>query len=154
MEKVTSTEFRNNAGLYAEKALTAPVTITRHGREALVLLSKEQFDRINTLDLPSAPLPSAKQVLDTLKSHEADLRDMGIKKIGVFGSIARGDANENSDIDLFAELDRKKRISLVDYVGMVDQLKEVFGRPVDLVQCPAKKAYMREAIEKEGILAF
>lgn len=99
-------------------------------------------------------VPSAEQLLETLKSHEADLRELGVTRIGVFGSVARGEASENSDIDLFAELDREKKIGLIAYAGIVDHLKEMLGRSVDLVQCPAKKAHMREAIEKEGMIAF
>lgn len=99
-------------------------------------------------------VPSAQQLLEILRSHEADLRELGVTRIGVFGSVARGDANESSDIDLFAELDREKKIGLIAYAGIVDHLRKMLGRSVDLVQCPAKKADMREAIEKEGMIAF
>ena len=45
--KVTATEFQRNFGRYEDTALVEPVTITRHGREKVVLLSKEAFDKMS-----------------------------------------------------------------------------------------------------------
>ena len=43
MVSITSVEFQRNIGQYQDTALTEPVTITRHGRERLVLISAEEF---------------------------------------------------------------------------------------------------------------
>ena len=47
MFKVTATEFQRNFGQYEDKALVEPVSITSHGREKVVLLSKETFDKMS-----------------------------------------------------------------------------------------------------------
>lgn len=47
---VTSTEFRNKAGLYLDEAGKTPVFITKHGREARVLLDIEEYERLKALD--------------------------------------------------------------------------------------------------------
>ena len=48
METITSTELRGKIGVYVEKALAEPVSITRHGRQALVLLSAEEYRTLKT----------------------------------------------------------------------------------------------------------
>jgi prevent-host-death family protein len=48
--KVTSTEFSNKLGLYFQKALSAPVTITHHGRDSLVVMSAEEYQRLKRRD--------------------------------------------------------------------------------------------------------
>jgi prevent-host-death family protein len=50
MSTVTSAEFQRNVGLYQDKALTEPVTITKNGRERLVLLSVEEYHRLKRHD--------------------------------------------------------------------------------------------------------
>ncbi len=47
---VSSAEFQRNLGLYQDKALAGPVTITRNGRERLVLLSVEEYQRLKRRD--------------------------------------------------------------------------------------------------------
>jgi prevent-host-death family protein len=50
MSTVTSAEFRQNVGLYEDRALAEPVTITKNGRERLVLLSAEEYQRLKRRD--------------------------------------------------------------------------------------------------------
>jgi prevent-host-death family protein len=50
MSTVTSTEFQQNVGLYEDRALAEPVTITKNGRERLVLLSVEEYQRLKRRD--------------------------------------------------------------------------------------------------------
>ena len=50
MSVVTSAEFQRNLGLYQDKALAEPVTITKNGRERLVLLSVEEYQRLKRRD--------------------------------------------------------------------------------------------------------
>lgn len=50
MSKITSAEFQRNVGRYQDKALSEPVTITKNGRERLVLLSVEEYQRLKQRD--------------------------------------------------------------------------------------------------------
>jgi len=50
MPTVSSAEFQRNLGLYQDKALSEPVTITKNGRERLVLLSVEEYQRLKRRD--------------------------------------------------------------------------------------------------------
>ena len=58
------------------------------------------------------------QVIATLRAHEQELKDSGIVRLSLFGSVARGDAGQESDIDLLAAFDKSRRLSLLDVVGI------------------------------------
>ncbi len=72
-------------------------------------------------------------------------RQNDVSKIGLFGSMARGEANENSDIDLLVEFSRRG-ISLWDVIGLEHQLAEALGRKVDLVTEGSLSPYLRDRI--------
>ncbi|MBV8098016.1 MAG: nucleotidyltransferase domain-containing protein, partial [Verrucomicrobia bacterium] len=52
---------------------------------------------------------TAEKVIATLRAHEAELRQSGLRSLSLFGSVARGEAQTESDIDLAAELDPAAR---------------------------------------------
>jgi len=51
-------------------------------------------------------------VLDTLRSHESDLRRLGVSHAAVFGSVARGEAGAESDIDVLVDLDENRPMGI------------------------------------------
>lgn len=65
-----------------------------------------------------------------------------VSKVGVFGSTARGEVNEQSDIDLLVEFSKRK--SLLAVVALERQLATALGRKVDLVTEAAISPYLRE----------
>ncbi|MDH7577347.1 MAG: nucleotidyltransferase family protein [Bacillota bacterium] len=69
-------------------------------------------------------------ILKTLEKHASILKKYGVRRIGVFGSIVRGAANKESDIDFLVELSEK---SFDNYFGLKFFLEDLFGRKVDLV---------------------
>ena len=74
----------------------------------------------------------------------------GVKKIGVFGSYARGEEKESSDIDILIELE--KPIGW-EFFYLKDYLEKKLGREVDLVTVNALKPRIRERILREVIYA-
>ncbi len=74
------------------------------------------------------------EAISRIKAHEPELRAAGIAALYLFGSTARGDANPMSDVDLSCELSQDKPISLLDFIGMEQNLAEILGKPVDLVE--------------------
>ena len=80
---------------------------------------------------------------DTKKLIEI-CRENDVSKIGVFGSVARGEANDESDIDLLVEFSRRK--SLLALVALERQLGTALGRKVDLLTEAAISPYLRERI--------
>jgi predicted nucleotidyltransferase len=70
------------------------------------------------------------------------------------GSVARGTASPESDVDLIAELDRSKHLSLLDMVGIELHLSDLLGARVDLSPAHMLKAPVRERADREAMLAF
>ena len=83
---------------------------------------------------------------DTCKLIEA-CRQNDVVKIGVFGSMARGEANEQSDIDLIVEFSKRK--SLLALVALERQLSLALGRKVDLLTEAALSPYLHDRIMHE-----
>lgn len=71
-------------------------------------------------------------------------RQNDVSKVGVFGSVARGESNDQSDIDLLVEFSRRK--SLLAMVKMERELTTALGRKVDLLTEAAISPYLRERI--------
>lgn len=70
------------------------------------------------------------EILDFLRAHKGELQErFGVTKIGLFGSYARGDAREDSDIDVAVGL---SRYSADNYFGLLHLLEDVFNKPIDL----------------------
>ena len=67
----------------------------------------------------------------------------GVEEIGIFGSFARGDNDENSDIDIVVDL--QKPLGL-QFFSLERHLEEYLGRKVDLATKKAIKPYIRERI--------
>lgn len=73
----------------------------------------------------------------------------GAFNIRVFGSVARAQADENSDIDFLVEMEPGR--SLFDLGGMQSELETAFGRPVDVVTEKGLKARIRNRVLQEAI---
>lgn len=93
-------------------------------------------------------------VLQTLRAHQAELQAMGVKHIALFGSVARDEADEHSDIDLLVDLDAEKRISVFDYVGLVQHLGRLFPIKIDVANARALKPRVKQRAERDFIHAF
>lgn len=98
--------------------------------------------------------PSADDVIATLRAHEAELRAAGIRHLSLFGSVARGDAGPDSDVDLAVELAREARIGLIGLIGLEERIGDLVGHKVDLLPEPVEKARLRANIERDRKLVF
>ncbi|MDZ7719427.1 MAG: nucleotidyltransferase family protein [Balneolaceae bacterium] len=76
------------------------------------------------------------------------LKKYGIQKAGIFGSVARGDANAK-DIDLLVKIDQK--ISLLDFIGIQQELEDELDMNVDLVEYDSLKPALKEDILKDEV---
>ena len=94
------------------------------------------------------------QVIAVLKAHEKELRGRGVRRIGLFGSVARGEARPDSDIDILIELDPGTSISLFDYAGLKLYIADLFPTPVDVVNRDALKPWVRPPAETDAVYAF
>lgn len=75
-------------------------------------------------------------------------RRHGATNIRVFGSVARGNADDASDIDFIVDLDKGR--SLLDLGGLLMDLQKLLGRPVDVVTEKSLKPRIRERVLSEA----
>ena len=73
----------------------------------------------------------------------------GARNIRVFGSVARGEADEKSDIDFLVEMEPGR--SLLDLGGLLMDLQEVLGRDVDVVTERGLNPRIRDRVLKEAV---
>jgi uncharacterized protein len=98
--------------------------------------------------------PNRKQIIATLRAHQAELCRRGVRHAAVFGSIARGDAKPASDIDIMIELDPTAPIGVFEYVGITQYLSDLFPAPVDVANRSNLKALVRSSAERDAVYAF
>ena len=84
-----------------------------------------------------------KKILPILKKHN-------VKKAGFFGSYARGEEKEKSDIDILIELE--KHLSLFDVIGIKLELEKAIEKKIDLVEYETIRPELKEIILKDEIL--
>ncbi len=93
---------------------------------------------------------SRDEVLKVLQEHRDKVRGYGVRRLGLFGSCARGEATETIDLDFVVKFERK---SFDAYMDLKTFLEELFGCRVDLVVAEAIKPRLRETILKEAVHA-
>ena len=97
---------------------------------------------------------SLAQSLETLREHAAELRRMGVAHAAVFGSVARGEAGPESDIDILVELDRRRPMGVFEYSRLKLYLDGLAGGRADVVNRDTLKPLLRDAILREAVDAF
>jgi predicted nucleotidyltransferase len=93
-------------------------------------------------------------VIATLQSHRRELEKLGVVHAGLFGSLARGEAGPDSDIDIVVELDENSLPGVYAFVGMAQYIESLFEGRVDVVDRRAVKAPVLDRVEADLIDAF
>jgi uncharacterized protein len=97
-------------------------------------------------------------VLAALRDHEQELRAAGVVSLSVFGSVARGESRDDSDVDVVVRLGDDFSAPGLDYFGRLDDLErrlsEILGRDVDVIEEPVRKARVQHAIDRDRAFAF
>jgi hypothetical protein len=92
---------------------------------------------------------TTQSVLETIAAMRLELSErFTVKRIGVFGSWARGDESSESDVDIIVELAEP---TFDNYMDLKFRLEEALQRPVDLVMADTVKPRLKPIIEKEVI---
>ena len=92
--------------------------------------------------------------LAKLKPFEPRLRGRGIRALYLFGSTARDEAGDASDLDLLFEYDPAGEFSLFDQAGAMLELSDSLGARVDLVSRFGLRPRVRERVEREMVRVF
>jgi len=90
------------------------------------------------------------QALEILSSHLEEIRQkFDVTSLALFGSVARGQAGAESDLDILVEY--AKTPGLFGFLDLKEYLEDLFSRPVDLVTVNALKKQLREKILAEAV---
>jgi predicted nucleotidyltransferase len=89
------------------------------------------------------------QVISTLRNLKTNLKVLGVHSLALFGSVARDEAQGDSDVDILVDLEPP--ITFDRYMDVKLYLEEQLGTRVDLVTWKALKPQIRETVEQEAI---
>lgn len=97
-------------------------------------------------------MKSLNAIEETLKRHKRELKKRyRLKEMGIFGSYVRGENRKESDLDLLVEFEEGAKLSLLDLAGLEQELSDLLGINVDLVEKRCLKPHIGEQILKETV---
>jgi|WetSurMetagenome_2_1015567.scaffolds.fasta_scaffold156935_3 uncharacterized protein len=83
-----------------------------------------------------------------LRSHLREIQNFGVRRLALFGSVARNQARRNSDLDLLVDFDEA---TFKRYMGLKSYLETLFDRKVDLLTPPALEPRLKSNIIKDMV---
>lgn len=90
-------------------------------------------------------------VIDILKSHEREIKKrFGVKRIGLFGSFARGEQKDTSDVDILVEFEEP---TFDNFMNLAFFLEDLLSRRVELVTPDSLSPYIAPYVKKEVVWA-
>lgn len=93
------------------------------------------------------------EALQRIQVGQSKLVDFPIKHLAVFGSVARNEAREGSDVDILVEFKPEARVGLFEFARLRRTLSELLGCEVDLATPEALRQEMRAQILQEAVYA-
>ena len=93
------------------------------------------------------------QVIALLRASETELHRSGVSRLYLFGSVARGQARPDSDVDLFFDTDNP-RFSLIELVDVQERVNVILGIESDVMTRASLHPLLRPRIEAEALLVF
>lgn len=94
------------------------------------------------------------EVIKTLMSQEAAIRQFGVDALYLYGSHARDEARPDSDVDLFFDKIPDRPLGFLEFTGLKLMLEDVFGRPVDVGTRTGLHPVLRTEIEASAVRIF
>ncbi len=89
-----------------------------------------------------------KLILHLLEEHAEKIKEFGVVKLGLFGSVVRGEETAESDVDILVDFEQGKK-NYDNFINLVFLLEDLFQEKVDLVTRAALSDRMKACIEKE-----
>ena len=93
------------------------------------------------------------RVIEMLRAHQEDLCRGVVAHLYLFGSVARGEAHADSDVDLFFETDDPE-FSLIELVDVQEHVNDILGVSSDVMTRASLHPMLRELIEAEALRVF
>jgi len=92
------------------------------------------------------------EITRILVSHKKELEALGVRSLALFGSVVRGEATSDSDVDILVEF--SKPVGLFEFIHLKHRIEEILGRSVDLATRAALKPQLRDRILEECVNAL
>ena len=92
------------------------------------------------------------EVLAIIEKHREQLQTMGVKSLDLFGSVARNEAREDSDVDFFVEFNGS--VGLFEFIKVKLYLEDILGCSVDIGTLETLRENLREPVIKDVIRAL
>ena len=89
----------------------------------------------------------------TLQAHEAELKQLGVDHLYLFGSTARDEANDDSDVDLFFDY-KKGKFGLFELMDVQERASSILGRKTDIMTRDSLHKTLRRRIEAAAVRVF
>jgi predicted nucleotidyltransferase len=134
-------QLRNRLKAVAARRGVSLQTLMRDALEAL--LRREE-----------AEPPTLAEVVARLREHAPELRKRGVRHLYVFGSVARGDARVDSDVDLAIDVDSTSDFSLITLGSVAADIEEWLDRGVDLGERSMLRPFLRAEFERDAVRVF
>lgn len=83
-----------------------------------------------------------------LREHQGEIRDLGVRRYGLFGSLVRGQTTEHSDIDILVEFEPDQK-TFDNFIDLAFFLEDLLGRKVDLVTAESLSPHISPHILRE-----
>lgn len=93
-------------------------------------------------------------VIDTLRVHANALRARGVVHLALIGSVARGDAKADSDVDVLVDMDRDRKLTLIEHSGLRLYLCDILQRDTDVLMRDALESRVIERIQGDEVPVF
>jgi uncharacterized protein len=94
------------------------------------------------------------RVIQTIRDHEAELRALGVTKLWLFGSLARGDARPDSDVDVLIDIVPGRKFSLLDLAEVRLALCDLLGRDAGVMIREDLRPRFRDRIADDLVKVF
>lgn len=93
-------------------------------------------------------MDSRSEIFQLLEDNREKIKSFGVKRLGIFGSVARDEQTDKSDVDVLVELEKE---TFRAYMGLLLFLEDLFGRKVDLAIKDSLKPLIKDRILSETV---
>ena len=131
-----------------KKSRTRPLTLAYVEKNSYLCSGFEK----HSLQIKQTEMKTTQEYISTLKQHAPILRErFGMTSMSLFGSVARGEQTEDSDVDVFVEMP----VTLRGVGGANDYLEQITGRHVDMIiKHRNLTPFFLQEVERDGIRIF
>jgi uncharacterized protein len=93
------------------------------------------------------------EAISRLQRHEADFKRLGVERLYMFGSTARGEASDDSDVDLFFDY-QKGKLGVFELMDVKEFAARILGRKTDIMTRDSLHKTLRQSIEATAVRVF